>query len=102
MKLSKSHSFSLQEATDRVKALTAYWDSRYGSHTDWSGNSAKVSGKVKGIKFNGTFTINDRELRAEVKVGFLAEKMGGKQYVEKKLADYLDPSVTLEALQAKV
>ena len=41
-------------------------------------------------------------LRAEVKVNFLAQKIGGRDYVEGKLAHYLDPGVTLEQLQAEV
>lgn len=101
MKLQKPHTFSREEAIARVQALTTYWDTRYGTSTSWQGNQATITGKVKGIKFNGTFTVDDRELRADVKVGFLAEKIGGKDYVERKLAAYLDPKATLKELQAR-
>lgn len=102
MKIKKSHNFGVEEATERAAALTAYWDKRYGTKTVWSGPTARISGKVRGIKFDGTFTVGAGTLDADVKVGFLAEKMGGKQYVEGKLDDYFNPSTPLETLKAKV
>ena len=102
MKLEKPHSYSLEEAVARIKALTTYWDTRYGTRTTWTENSAHIKGKVKGISFDGKFSIDDRFMRADVKVGFLAEKIGGKAYVERKLDDYLRATNTLEALQARI
>jgi Putative polyhydroxyalkanoic acid system protein (PHA_gran_rgn) len=102
MKLEKPHSFALEEAVARIKALTTYWDTRYGTRTTWTGNNAHIKGKVKGISFDGKFAVDERCLVAEVKVGFLAEKIGGKAYVERKLDDYLRATTTLEALQARI
>lgn len=101
MNIDYPHRFSVDEATSRIKALTSYWDSRYGTRTTWQGPSATITGKVKGIKFDGTFTVKDRSLVADVKVGFLAEKMGGRQYVEHKLQQYLDPATSLESLASR-
>ncbi len=99
MKITKPHSFSADDAVARLRALTQYWDSRYGTRTSWTGNAARIVGKVKGIKFDGKFSVADSSLNADVKVGFLAEKMGGRGYVEHKLEQYLDPNTTLDALK---
>ena len=102
MKLDKPHSFTQEEAVARIKALTTYWDTRYGTRTTWTDSDAHIKGKVKGISFDGKFSVNNQRLLADVKVGFLAEKIGGKAYVERKLDDYLRPTTTLEALQARI
>ncbi len=101
MKIDRPHSFNKDEALGRIKALTDYWHNKHGIRTDWQGDSARVKGKVRGISFDGTFTVFDQQLKADVKVGFLAEKLGGRDYVERKLADYLDANNSLEALQAR-
>jgi hypothetical protein len=102
MKLDLPHTFSVEEAVARVRALTDYWDTKYGSRTTWTGSGAKISGKVKGISFDGDFRLEAARLLAEVKVGFLAEKIGGKAYVERKLTEYLSPSASLDELRARV
>jgi len=102
MKLERQHSYSQEEALARVRALTDYWDTHHGTRTVWDGTTARINGKVKGISFDGNFRVEPGLLLAEVKVGFLAEKIGGKAYVERKLTDYLDPKNTLESLQARV
>lgn len=102
MKLDKEHGFSRDEATARLRALTDYWDTRYGTRTNWDGNSAHIKGKVKGVSFDGRFAVEEKRLQGEVKVGMLAEMMGGKAYVVRKVDEYLDPANTLEALQARV
>ena len=42
------------------------------------------------------------EVRAEVQVGWLADKLGGPAYVERKVDEYLDPATSLASLQARV
>jgi hypothetical protein len=100
MKLEFPHSFNQEEAVARVQALTTYWR-KHGIQSDWTGNSAFVKGKVKGISFEGTMVVKDRALSADMKVGFLAEKLGGRAYVERKLGEYLDPKNNLEDLQKR-
>jgi hypothetical protein len=102
MKLEKDHPFDKDEAVARIRALTDYWDTRHGTSTTWTGDSARITGKVKGVSFDGHFTVEDRRLLADVKVGFLAEMIGGKAYVVRKLDDYLNPDNTLESLQARI
>jgi hypothetical protein len=100
MKFEFPHSLSEDEALARVQALTTYWG-KYGVNADWQGRTARIKGKVKGISFEGTMEIRARVLAADMKVGFLAEKLGGRAYVERKLGEYLDPRKSLEELRAR-
>jgi len=102
MKLDHPHSFSKEEALARVQALTEYWATKHGVHISWDGNRARVDGKVRGITFSGAFTVDGAHVAGDVKAGFLAEKLGGRQYVEGKLQDYLDPANSLEVLRARL
>ena len=102
MKLERTYKFPEEEAVARVRALTDYWDTRHGTRTVWQDNTALIKGKVKGISFNGDFRFQGNRLLADVKVGFFAEKIGGRAYVERKLDDYLDPANSLESLQARI
>ena len=100
MKLQYPHAFTPEEAQARIRALTDYW-TKYGIQSSWNGDSAQISGKVKGVSFSGTLRLAPGALTGEVKVGFLAEKLGGRAYVERKLAEYLDPKITLTELQSR-
>jgi hypothetical protein len=101
MKLENPHSFTKDEATARMKALTDYWDKKHGIRAEWHGSTARIKGKVKVVSFEGSFTLEDRRLIADFKVSFGGE-MIGRPYIERKLAEYLDPTITLESLQARV
>lgn len=99
MKVDLTHSFSKDEAVARLQALTSYWSNRYGVKSSWNGDSAHVAGKVSGVKFEGEFTVQASRVVGDVRAGFLAEKLGGKRYVEEKIAQYLDPKTSLESLK---
>jgi len=102
MKLEYTHRYTIEEATDRIRALTEYWSTRHGIRVDWNGNAASFGGKAKGVSFSGNVAIEANIIRAEVKVGFLAEKLGGRAYVEGKMKDYLDPANTIDELRARL
>jgi hypothetical protein len=102
MNLDRPYDFDDDEARTRLRALTDYWHARHGIACTWTEDEVTLSGRVKGVKFEGRVQIGDRRVKAEVKAGFLAEKLGGRQYVQRKLDDYLDPANTIEALQARV
>ena len=91
-----------QEAMDRVRALTDYWDTRYGTRTSWEGNRGEIRGRALGISFEATFIIDPGLMNGEMKVSVLAVKMGGRRYLKGKLDEYLDPVHTLEELQARL
>lgn len=102
MNFEKTFGFARDEALGRLKALTDYWAKKYGVHIEWDGFEGRVSGKVRGVKFSGTIQVEENRLTADIKAGFLAETLGGKQYVDGKLNDYLDPANSVEDLRARV
>ena len=102
LKLDYPFSFDHAEAIARMQALTSYWHKRYGIQVNWDGDGAKVEGNVKGIKFKARFLVETNRISGEADVGFLAEKLGAKTYLEKKMADYFSPSNSLESLQARI
>jgi putative polyhydroxyalkanoate system protein len=91
MKIDRTHSFSIDEARSRLEALTSYWQTRYGIKPQWSGNSLRCKGSVKGIDFDARMDVVDTKVHCEADVGWLAERLGARAYIEKKLDEYLDP-----------
>lgn len=98
MKIDRSHSFSIEEARSRLEALTTFWQTRYGIRPQWSGNTLRCKGSVKGIDFDAKMDIGEKLVKCEAEVGWLAERLGARGYIEKKLAEYLDPSKPVTAL----
>ena len=102
MKFEKQHGLEQNEAVVRLQALTDYWFAKYGVDTRWDGSVGTLKGKVRGVKFEGTVRVEQYRLSTDIKVGFLAERLGGKKYVQGKIADYLNPANSLESLRARV
>lgn len=101
MKLEQAHSLEHADALARVQALTQYWANRYGVQVNWTEATARIKGRVKGVKFDGDVVVGDDAVRADIEAGFLAEKLGGRSYVLRKLADYLDPQTPLDQLKTQ-
>jgi 3-methyladenine DNA glycosylase/8-oxoguanine DNA glycosylase len=95
-------SISQREAVERVRALTDYWAAQYGTTTEWVDTRGTISGRVLGLSFQARFQVEPRRMLGELEVSFLAVKMGGRQYLKRKLDHYLDPDNSLEDLQAVV
>ena len=98
MKIDRNHSFSLEEARSRLEALTTYWRTKYGITPQWSGNTLRCKGSVKGIDFDATMDVAEKAIKCEAEVGWLAERLGARAYIEKKLGEYLDPQRAVTAL----
>jgi len=102
MKIDRAHAFTQDEALARLQALTDYWKKKYGVDSRWTGTTATINGKVKAVSFKGTVKVEAQRILADIDAGFLAERLGGKAYVEGKVNEYLDPKHTLEALKARI
>ncbi|MBW2733716.1 MAG: polyhydroxyalkanoic acid system family protein [Deltaproteobacteria bacterium] len=98
-KIEKSHTFDQDEALARMQALTTYWK-KHDIATEWKDMTCTLKGKFKGMSFEGELVVEANTVRAAVKANLIARKMGSA-YVQGKIADYLDPKYTLEALQAR-
>lgn len=97
-----TYPFDDDEARARLEALGDYWSKKHGVHTVWSGMRGRLSGRKLGVKYDATFEISGGAVSVEATFGFLADKLGGPDYVRRKLADYLDPANTIESLRARV
>jgi len=98
------HAYTIDDAdaVARLHCLADYWYAKHGVKARWEGSDVFFDGKVMGVSFSGKVQIRGGRVHADVKAGFLAEKLGAKSYVQRKLTDYLDPSRTVEELRARV
>lgn len=103
MTMTRAYDLADADARERMRALADYWSTKHGLRVEWQGESSlRVSGRVKGVSFEGTVAIAEGALTANVEAGWLAEKLGGRGYVERKLDDYLDPKKTVAELRARI
>jgi hypothetical protein len=95
MKFEVSHSLPKDEAKKRVEQLLHYWGNKYGVKADWSGEGAKLVGKVMGIQLDASFTITDKAVQGEGTDPGMLLRTQAKAYLQKKFAAVLDPSKSL-------
>lgn len=96
MKFQQPHELTREEARARIQKLLDYWHTHHGVGVDWSGDSARVHGKVKGFNFDATLAVREHAVDAEgTDPGFLL-RAAATAYLKRKLADYLDPSKAID------
>lgn len=93
------YALSDQDALSRLQVLGKYLTNRHGIQVTWVDDTrARFSGKYLVVRIDGELTV--REGRAQFKgedPGFLWRNRA-KDYIEGKLAKYLDPQSPLEQL----
>lgn len=100
MKIERSFSLPAEEVRERLLLLTDHWG-KHGVTASWEGACATLSGKVRGITFDGTLQVEATKLLGDIKAsGLLAETLG-RPYVESKLSEYLNPATSVEQLRSK-
>lgn len=98
LKLEVPHTLSKDEARKRIASLVDHWANKYGVKVDWSGDRAKVAGKVMGITLDANLEVSDKKVSGEATdPGFLFRDKA-KKYLTEKLNDTLDPKKTGPAL----
>jgi hypothetical protein len=102
MKLERTYDLPDEDALARLRALTDYWEKKHGIAASWSGNDVALEGKVASVRVEGNVHVESGKITADVRAGFMAEKLGGRRYVESKLDDYLAPTTSLESLRARI
>jgi hypothetical protein len=96
------HRLSQDEALARIQALTAFWDAKYDTRTEWTGYRGTISGRVLGLSFSSWFQVDPDRIFGELKVSVIAVKMGGKRYLKRKMDHYMNPAIPLEELRALI
>ncbi len=91
MKLEQAHSLSREDAKRRIEKLADYWRTKYGVSVAWTGDSVKITGKLKGIAIDAKVQVNERTIVAEGSDPGLLMRAAATAYLKGKLADYLDP-----------
>jgi hypothetical protein len=95
MEIDFKYALSDGEARSRLEILGQYLQNRHGIKVAWVDDSrAKFQGKYLVVKIDGELTIRNglAQFRGE-DPGFLWRGRA-KDYIESKLAKYLDPKVT--------
>lgn len=101
LKFEVPHQLSAEEARQRLETLATHLGSKYGFKTEWTGDSATIQGKVKGISLNAQITVAEGKVGGEATdPGFLFREKA-RQYLTEKFEYYLDPACSLEELQKK-
>lgn len=92
MKFEVSHNLPRAEARKRVEQLVDHWAKKYGVATTWTGDSAKLKGKVMGITIDADLAVTENTVGGEgTDPGFLF-RAKAKDYLQTKLSAALDPS----------
>jgi putative polyhydroxyalkanoic acid system protein len=90
------------DARSRLEILGQYLANRHGIKVSWDGDKqAKFSGKYLVVRIEGTLTLGDgcARFRGE-DPGFLWRGRA-KDYIQSKLAKYLDPKAVVAELPTK-
>ena len=67
--------------------------------SDWSGEGAKLNGKVMGINLDASFVITDKAVQGEGTDPGMLLRGQAKAYLQKKFGAVLDPSKSLADLK---
>jgi hypothetical protein len=92
LKLEVPHALAKDEAKKRVEALLRYWTEKYGVQTSWNGDAASVSGKFIGMSMHANVVVDDTMVGGEASDPGMLFRSKAKQYLTRKLVDYLDPN----------
>lgn len=96
MKFEVPHSLPKDQARQRVEQLLKYWKDKYGVTANWSGDGAKVVGKVMGISLDANFTITDGQIQGEGTDPGMLLRGKAKSYLQGKFTSVLDASKSLD------
>jgi hypothetical protein len=99
MEIDFPYSLSDQDAYSRLQILGTYLANRHGIKVTWvDANKARFNGKYLVVKIDGELTLGSGHARFRGEdPGFLWRNRA-KDYIQNKLAAYLDPKTELAAL----
>ena len=92
------HTLSLAEAKTRMEKLTQHW-AKHGIQSTWSGDEAKLHGKVLGIHLDATLRVTDKTVGGEATDPGLLLRGQAKKYLTHKFETWLDPKQSIEELE---
>lgn len=99
MELTHDHKFDETEARARVRALSDYLANKHGMTVAWlDDNRAHVKGKYTVVTIDAEVSVAGGTVRVSGKDPGMLWRAAAKKYISSKLARYLDPAESLDAL----
>jgi hypothetical protein len=93
------HTLGLDHALERIRALGDYLDNKHGIGVSWTGpTTAKVKGSFMVVKIDATVTVEDARVVFDGKDPGMLWRGKAREYLERKMAMYLDPKRPLSDL----
>lgn len=100
MDLSYTHAFSKEEVVARLQALGEYLGNKHGINFSWTDDQSKAtfSGKYMVVSIEGELFIDGETVLFKGKDPGMLWRKKAKQYVDKKLNQYLDAAQPVDSL----
>jgi hypothetical protein len=98
IKFDVPNTLPVEEAKKRVEALLSYWNRKYGVSSTWTGVNAVMKGKAMGVSIDGKLTVEAARIAGEAIDPGMLLRGQAKKYLERKFAEYLDSTRSLEQL----
>ncbi len=93
MDIEQTHSFGIEEARSRVRALGDYLAQRHGMTVEWlDADRARIHGKYAVVSIDAEARVEAGRVSVKGKDPGLLWRAPAKKYVTAKLASYLDPA----------
>lgn len=93
MVIERDHSFSDDDARERMKALGDYFANKHGMTVSWSGpDKATITGRYMVVTVEGSVILAPGKVRFEGKDPGMLWRGKAKDYLGAKLDKYLNPS----------
>src|SRR4051812_37866153 len=98
MRIEYAFTFPVEEVKARLVALGEYFTNKHNIQVTWAGDRATVKGKYLVVAIEGQLWFEGGKAIFDGKDPGMLWRSKAKDYIDKKLKTYLDPSVKVEAL----
>lgn len=93
------HSFSDDDARERLKALGEYLENKHGLSVKWTGdNRASITGKYLVVTIDGTVELRSGNVHFSGKDPGMLWRGKAKDYLKGKLNKYFDAKTPIDSL----
>lgn len=97
--LAHPHTLELADARARLHAMGDYLSNKYGLEVTWmSDDEATVSGSYLVVSISGSLKLSPSDVRFTGKDPGMLWRGKARDYLQGKLAKYLNPGTPLDAL----
>ena len=101
LQISSDHRFDTDAALERIQALTAYWQAKYGVDLKWRKNRCTIGGRVLGIGFEASIEVKAAHVMFEGPDPSFVIRRFVKRYLDHKLGQYMDPNTPVAELEER-